>query len=163
MTETSTPRRIGPVFAGLLVAMLLASLDQTIFSTALPTIVGELNGVDHMLWVTTAYLVAATIMMPIYGKLGDALGRKPIFIGALALFLAGSVVGGLAQNMTGLIVGRAIQGLGGGGLMILSQAIIADIVPVRQRSKYMGAMGAVFGVSSVAGPLLGGWFTESVD
>jgi EmrB/QacA subfamily drug resistance transporter len=154
--------RIGAVFAGLLVAMLLSSLDQTILSTALPTIVGELDGVNHMLWVTTAYLVAATIMMPIYGKLGDMLGRKSIFIGALALFLLGSVVGGLAPDMTWLIIGRAVQGLGGGGLMILSQAIIADVVPVRERSKYMGVMGAVFGISSIAGPLLGGWFTESI-
>ena len=159
---TVSRSRITAVFAGLLVAMLLSSLDQTIFSTALPTIVGELNGVNHMLWVTTAYLVAATIMMPIYGKLGDLLGRKSIFIGALALFLGGSVVGGLAPDMTWLIIGRAIQGLGGGGLMILSQAIIADVVPVRERSKYMGIMGAVFGISSIAGPLLGGWFTESI-
>jgi EmrB/QacA subfamily drug resistance transporter len=159
---SANKRRIGAVFAGLLVAMLLSSLDQTIFSTALPTIVGELNGVDHMLWVTTAYLVAATIMMPIYGKLGDLLGRKSIFIVALALFLLGSIVGGLATDMTWLIVGRAIQGLGGGGLMILSQAIIADVVPVRERSKYMGVMGGVFGISSVIGPLLGGWFTESI-
>ncbi len=150
------------VFVGLMVAMLLSSLDQSIFSTALPTIVGELNGVNHMLWVTTAYLVAATIMMPIYGKLGDLIGRKSLFIGALSVFLVGSVVGALAGSMMWLIIGRAIQGLGGGGLMILSQAIIADVVPVRQRSKYMGIMGAVFGVSSVAGPLLGGWFTDSV-
>lgn len=142
--------------------MLLASLDQTIFSTALPTIVGELGGVNHMLWVTTAYLVAATIMMPIYGKLGDLIGRKGLFLGALSLFLVGSVIGGLAQDMTWLIVARAVQGLGGGGLMILSQAIIADVAPVRERSKYMGVMGAVFGLSAVVGPLLGGWFTESV-
>ena len=155
-------RRIGPIFAGLLVAMLLSSLDQTIFSTALPTIVGELNGVDHMLWVTTAYLVAATIMMPIYGKLGDLVGRRGIFLFALVVFVVGSVVGGLAQDMTWLIIGRAIQGIGGGGLMILSQAIIADVVPVRERSKYMGVMGAVFGLSSVIGPLLGGWFTEGI-
>lgn len=152
---------IRPVFAGLLVAMLLGSLDQMIFSTALPTIVGELGGVNHMLWVTTAYLVASTIMMPIYGKLGDLVGRKVLFIGALAVFVVGSVVGGLAHDMTALIVARAIQGLGGGGLMILAQAIIADIVPVRERSKYMGVMGGVFGISAVAGPLLGGWFAES--
>ncbi|MFP3463942.1 MDR family MFS transporter [Leifsonia sp. SIMBA_070] len=155
-------RRILLVFAGLLVAMLLASLDQTIFSTALPTIVGELHGVNHMLWVTTAYLVASTIMMPIYGKLGDLIGRKGLFIGALVAFVVGSVIGGLAQDMTWLIISRATQGIGGGGLMILSQAIIADVVPVRERSKYMGVMGAVFGISSVAGPLLGGWFTEGV-
>ncbi|WP_245575557.1 MDR family MFS transporter [Gulosibacter molinativorax] len=163
--NASTPtdkRRILLVFAGLLVAMLLSSLDQTIFSTALPTIVGELNGVNHMLWVTTAYLVAATIMMPIYGKLGDLIGRKGLFIGALSVFLVGSVIGGLSQDMTWLIIGRAVQGIGGGGLMILSQAIIADVVPVRERSKYMGVMGAVFGISAVAGPLLGGWFTESI-
>ncbi|GAB3153135.1 MDR family MFS transporter [Microbacterium neimengense] len=161
-TTPTARRSVLLVFAGLLVAMLLASLDQTIFSTALPTIVGELDGVDHMLWVTTAYMVAATIMMPIYGKLGDLIGRKWLFIGGLALFLVGSTIGGLATDMTGLIVGRAVQGLGGGGLMILSQAIIADVVPVRERAKYMGVMGAVFGLSSVIGPLLGGWFTESV-
>ena len=160
--QSTARRRVLLVFAGLLVSMLLSSLDQTIFSTALPTIVGELHGVNHMLWVTTAYLVAATIMMPIYGKLGDLLGRKGLFIGALTVFLVGSAIGGLAQDMTWLIVARAVQGIGGGGLMILSQAIIADVVPVRERSKYMGVMGAVFGVSSVAGPLLGGWFTESI-
>lgn len=154
-------RHILPIFAGLLVAMLLGSLDQTIFSTALPTIVGELGGVNHMLWVTTAYLVASTIMMPIYGKLGDLIGRKGPFIAALSLFLVGSVIGGLAQDMTWLIIARAVQGLGGGGLMILSQSIIADVAPVRERSKYMGVMGAVFGLSAVVGPLLGGWFTES--
>lgn len=160
--ERPGTRRVGPVFAGLLVAMLLASLDQTILATALPTIVGELDGVDHMLWVTTAYLVAATITMPVYGKVGDLVGRKTLFVVALSIFLVGSLVGALAPDMTWLVAGRAIQGLGGGGLMILSQAIIADVVPVRERSKYMGAMGAVFGVSSVIGPLLGGWFTESI-
>lgn len=148
------------VFAGLMVAMLLASLDQMMFSTALPTIVGELHGVEHMLWVTTAYILASTIMMPVYGKLGDLIGRKSIFIAAIAIFMAGSIVGGLAHTMTTLIVGRAIQGVGGGGLMILAQAIIADVVPARQRGKYMGVMGGVFALSSVAGPLLGGFFTE---
>jgi len=161
MTGSATQRRnVLLVFAGLMVAMLLSSLDQTIFSTALPTIVGELNGVNHMLWVTTAYILASTITMPIYGKLGDLIGRKSLFIGAIAIFVAGSVIGGLATGMTGLIVGRAVQGLGGGGLMILSQAIIADVVPARERGRYMGIMGGVFAISSVAGPLLGGWFTE---
>ncbi len=155
-------RSILIVFAGLIVTMLLASLDQTIFSTALPTIVGELNGVDHMLWVTTAYILASTIMLPVYGKLGDLIGRKGIFVGAIGLFIAGSIVGGLAPDMTWLITGRAIQGLGGGGLMILSQAIIADVVPARDRGRYMGVMGGVFALSSVAGPLLGGWFTEGI-
>ena len=160
--DPAIKRNILLVFAGLMVTMLLASLDQTIFSTALPTIVGELNGVDHMLWVTTAYILASTIMLPVYGKLGDLIGRKGLFIGAIGLFIAGSIVGGLADNMPWLIAGRAIQGLGGGGLMILSQAIIADVVPARERGKYMGIMGGVFALSSVAGPLLGGWFTEGI-
>ncbi|MDN4475706.1 MDR family MFS transporter [Demequina sp. SYSU T00192] len=150
------------VFVGLMTAMLLSALDQTIFSTALPTIVGELDGVDHMLWVTTAYILAATIMMPVYGKLGDLIGRKSLFMIAIGLFMVGSVVGALSGGMTELIVGRAIQGLGGGGLMILSQAVIADIVPARERGKYMGLMGGVFALASVVGPLLGGWFTESI-
>lgn len=162
--DAKTPQKssILAVFAGLIVTMFLSSLDQTIFSTALPTIVGELGGVNHMLWVTTGYLVAATIMMPIYGKLGDTIGRKRLFLGALGVFLVGSVIGGLAPDMTWLIIARVVQGIGGGGLMILSQAIIADIVPVRERGKYMGVMGAVFGLSSVVGPLLGGWFTEGI-
>lgn len=163
-TDGGTTRsRFLAVFSGLLVAMLLSSLDQTIFSTALPTIVGELNGVEHQLWVTTAYMLTATIMMPVYGKLGDLLGRKNLFIGAISIFLVGTVVGGSAASMTALIAARAIQGLGGGGLMILSQSIIADVVPARDRGKYMGAMGAVFGLSSIIGPLLGGWFTESLS
>ena len=155
-------RSLVAVFAGLMLAMFAASLDQTIVSTALPTIVGELGGVDHMLWVTTAYVLASTCTMPVYGKLGDLVGRKPLFIAALLLFVLGSLVCALGGSMPGLIAGRAVQGLGGGGLMILSQAIIADVVPVRQRGKYMGVMGSVFAVSTVVGPLLGGWFTEVV-
>jgi len=180
MTEQPTPAESGPldatedaavaatrrhillVFAGLMVTMLLASLDQMIFSTALPTIVGELDGVNHMLWVTTAYILASTITLPVYGKLGDLIGRKGLFIMAIAIFMVGSVIGGLAHNMTWLIAGRAVQGLGGGGLLILAQAIIADVVPARQRGRYMGIMGGVFAISSVAGPLLGGWFTDSI-
>ncbi|QAV69903.1 DHA2 family efflux MFS transporter permease subunit [Salinibacterium sp. UTAS2018] len=161
-SDPATKRSILLLFAGLMVTMLLSALDQTIFSTALPTIVGELDGVNHMLWVTTAYILAATIMMPVYGKLGDLIGRKGLFIGAISIFMAGSIVGGLAPDMTWLIVGRAVQGLGGGGLMILSQAIIADVVPARERGRYMGAIGGVFALASVAGPLLGGWFTESI-
>jgi EmrB/QacA subfamily drug resistance transporter len=161
--DTETGRRgILLVFAGLMVTMLLASLDQTIFSTALPTIVGDLHGVNLQLWVTTAYILAETIVLPVYGKLGDLLGRKNIFIVAIAIFIAGSIVGGLAANMGMLITGRAIQGLGGGGLMILAQAIIADVVPARERGKYMGIMGGVFAFSSVAGPLLGGFFTDGI-
>ncbi|ALE91344.1 MFS transporter [Arthrobacter alpinus] len=158
----TTKRSILLVFAGLIVTMLLASLDQTIFSTALPTIVGQLHGVDEMLWVITIYILASTIMLPIYGKLGDLMGRKGIFITAISVFILGSIVGGLAQDMTWLIIGRGVQGLGGGGLMLLSQAIIADVVPARERGRYMGIMGGVFALSSVAGPLLGGWFTDGI-
>ena len=150
------------VFAGLMTSMFVGSLDQTIVSTALPTIVGELGGVDHMLWVTTAYLLCSTVTMPLYGKLGDLFGRKHLFCACLVFFVTGSVVCGLAGSMWGLIAGRAIQGLGGGGQMILSQAIVADIFPPRERGKYLGIMGAAFGVSAVLGPLLGGWFTEGL-
>jgi EmrB/QacA subfamily drug resistance transporter len=160
--STTSRRSILLVFAGLMVTMLLASLDQTIFSTALPTIVGELHGVDEMLWVITVYILASTIMLPIYGKLGDLIGRKGIFIGAISVFILGSIIGGWAGDMTWLIIGRAVQGIGGGGLMVLSQAIIADVVPARERGKYMGIMGGVFALSSVAGPLLGGWFTDGI-
>lgn len=159
---TNDRRSILLVFAGLILTMLLASLDQTIFSTALPTIVGELNGVDEMLWVITIYILASTIMLPIYGKLGDLMGRKGLFIGAISLFIFGSIIGGFAQDMTWLIIGRGVQGLGGGGLMLLSQAIIADVVPARERGRYMGIMGGVFALSAVAGPLLGGWFTDGI-
>lgn len=154
------PANVVLLFAGLLVTMLLASLNQTVLSTALPTIIGELNGVEHMAWVVTVYILASTIMMPVYGKISDLLGRRPVLIAAILLFVGGSVIGALAGTFEWLIAGRAIQGLGGGGLMILSQAAIADVVPARDRGKYMGIMGAVFAVSSVAGPLLGGWFTE---
>ncbi|WP_243064030.1 MDR family MFS transporter [Humibacter sp. RRB41] len=162
VSASGSKRSILLVFAGLMVTMLLASLDQTIFSTALPTIVGELHGVDQMLWVTTAYILASTIMLPVYGKLGDLIGRKGLFIAAISIFILGSIVGGFADDMTWLIIGRAVQGLGGGGLMILSQAIIADVVPARERGRYMGIMGGVFALSSVAGPLLGGWFTDVI-
>lgn len=153
-------RHIGWIFAALVLAMLLAALNQTVLSTALPTIVGELDGVNQMQWVITAYILASTIMMPVYGKLGDLIGRKPLLIAAITTFVAGSVIGALAQDMPWLIVSRVVQGLGGGGLMILSQAIIADVVPPRERGRYMGVMGGVFALASVAGPLLGGWFTE---
>lgn len=156
------PRKLWAILGTLMVAMLLSALDQMIFSTALPTIVGELNGVEHMLWVTTAYILAVTISMPLYGKLSDLIGRKPLLLIGIGLFLAGSVVGGLANDMGTLITGRAIQGLGGGGLMILAQATISDLVPVAKRGKYMGFIGGIFGLASVLGPLLGGYFTDGI-
>ncbi|MGW9113464.1 MDR family MFS transporter [Microbacterium sp. NPDC055683] len=155
-----TKRRIWIIFSALIAGMLLSSLDQTIVSTAMPTIVGELGGVEHQVWITTAYLLATTIVMPIYGKFGDVLGRRNLFLVAIALFTLASVGCAFATDFWAFVVFRALQGLGGGGLMILSQAIIADIVPANERGKYMGPLGAVFGLSAVAGPLLGGYFVD---
>src|SRR5215212_5816851 len=156
---TITHKQVLVVFSGLVLAMLLAALDSTIVSTALPTIVGELGGLAHLSWVVTAYLLAQTVVTPLYGKLGDLYGRKGVMQSAIVLFLVGSILCGVSQNMTQLIIFRAIQGLGGGGLMVTTQAIVGDIVPPRERGRYQGIFGAVFGVSSVAGPLLGGYFT----
>ncbi|QVQ52612.1 DHA2 family efflux MFS transporter permease subunit [Spiractinospora alimapuensis] len=156
-------RRIWWIFAAVMLAMLLGALDQTIVSTALPTIVGELNGLEHLSWVITAYMLAATIGMPIYGKAGDLFGRKRVFQFAIVVFLVGSVLCGIAQDMTQLIAFRALQGLGGGGLMISAQAVIADVVSPRERGRYMGLIGGVFGLASVAGPILGGFFTDHLD
>jgi EmrB/QacA subfamily drug resistance transporter len=155
-----TKRRIWIIFAALIAGMLLSSLDQTIVSTAMPTIVGQLGGVEHQVWLTTAYLLATTIVMPVYGKFGDVLGRRRLFLVAIALFTIASVGCAFAGDFTQLIIFRAVQGLGGGGLMILSQAIIADIVPASERGKYLGPLGAVFGLSAVGGPLLGGFFVD---
>ncbi|HEY3688227.1 MAG TPA: MFS transporter [Streptosporangiaceae bacterium] len=155
-----TPRQIMLVFIGLMLAMLLAALDQTIVNTALPTIAGDLHGLDELPWVLTAYLLTSTVGLLIYGKLGDQFGRKGVFMFAIVIFLVGSTLAGLSQTMTQLIAFCALQGVGGGGLMISAQAIIGDIVSPRERGKYMGFMGGVFGISTIAGPLLGGFFTD---
>ncbi|GAA3922413.1 MFS transporter [Streptomyces gulbargensis] len=147
----------------LLLGMLLAALDQTIVSTALPTIVSELGGMEHLSWVVTAYMLASTAATPLWGKLGDQYGRKKLFQAAIVIFLIGSALCGIAQNMPQLIAFRAVQGLGGGGLMVLSMAIVGDLVSPRERGKYQGLFGAVFGATSVLGPLLGGVFTEHLS
>jgi EmrB/QacA subfamily drug resistance transporter len=156
-------RQILIAFSGLVLAMLLAALDSTIVSTALPTIVSELGGLERLAWVVTVYLLAQTIVTPIYGKLGDLYGRKMVLQSAILLFLIGSALCGLSQNLMQLIVFRAIQGLGGGGLAVTTQAVVGDIVPPRDRGRYQGIFGAVFGLSSIAGPLLGGYFTTHLS
>lgn len=152
--------RIWFIIAALMLSMLMSALGQMIFTTALPTIVGELGGVSHMSWVITAFLLGQTIALPIFGKLGDQLSKKPVFIAANILFVIASVIGATAQSMTVLIAGRALQGVAAGAMMILSQAIMAEVTTPRERGKYMGVMGSVFGLASILGPLAGGWFTD---
>src|SRR6195952_2616406 len=151
--STAEPRTrgLGVVIGALLLVMLLASLDQTIVSTALPTIVGDLGGLDHISWVVTSYLLASTASTPLYGKLGDMYGRKPVFLAAILIFLAGSMLAGLSRSMGELVGFRALQGIGAGGLMGGAQAIIADIVAPRDRGRYMGLIGSVFAIASIAG------------
>src|SRR5947207_3307367 len=147
------------VFSGLLLAMLLAALDSTIVATALPTIVAELGNVERLSWVVTSYLLAQTLVIPLYGKLGDLFGRRAVLQSAIVIFVGGSALCGLSTSLATLIAFRVLQGLGGGGLMVTSQAAIADVVAPRDRARYQGVLGAAFGVASVAGPLLGGFFT----
>jgi EmrB/QacA subfamily drug resistance transporter len=149
--------------SGLLLVMLLAALDSTIVSTALPTIVSELGGLEHLAWVVTGYLLAQTVVTPVYGKLGDLYGRKIVLQSATVIFLIGSALCGLSQSMTQLVLFRAVQGLGGGGLNVVSQAVVGDLVSPRERGRYQGYFGAAFGIASIAGPLLGGFFTTHVS
>ena len=155
--------RLRLIFAALMLVSLIGSLDQTIVSTALPTIVGDLGGLSRLSWVVTAYLLASTVVAPLYGKLGDLYGRKRILEVAIVVFLTGSALCGVAQTMTELIAFRALQGLGGGGLMVISMAVVGDLVPARERGRYQGLFGAAFGVSTVAGPLLGGFFVDNLS
>ena len=156
-------REILTVFSGLMAGMLLAALDQTIVATALPTIVGELGGLDHLSWVVTAYLLTTTVSTPLYGKLSDLYGRKVMFQAAIVVFVAGSMLCGIAQDMGQLIAFRGLQGIGAGGLMAMAFAIIGDIIAPRERGRYTGYLGAVFAVASVAGPLLGGFFVDHLS
>lgn len=148
------------VMVGLMSGLFLAALDQSIVGVALPQIVSDLGGLDHLSWVVTAYLLASTASTPLWGKISDLRGRRPMFQAAIVVFLVGSLAAGLSTSMAALIGARAVQGLGAGGLMALTMAIVGDVIPPRERGKYMGFLGAVFGVSSVAGPLLGGWLTD---
>src|SRR5215468_11533250 len=164
MSSPSEPApRLRVVFSALLLVLLLAALDQTIVSTALPTIVGDLGGIQHLSWVVTAYLLASTISAPVYGKLGDLYGRKKLLQTAIVIFLIGSALCGASQNMGELIAFRALQGLGGGGLMVTTIAVVGDIIPPRERGRYQGYFGGVFGVSTVIGPLIGGFFVDHLS
>lgn len=158
--EPVTGRRLAFIFIGLLLAMFVSSLSETIAATALPTIVGDLGGVEMMQWISTAYILTSTVVMPLYGKVSDQFGRKHLLMGALFLYALGKGVCGIAVNMEMLIIGRCISGLGGGGLSVLAMATISDVVPPRKLGVYMGVMGSVFTTSNVLGPVLGGWFVE---
>src|SRR5205823_2366090 len=161
--EVQQPQRVRLIFAALLLVLLLASLDQTIVSTALPTIVGDLGGIQHLSWVVTAYLLASTVSGPVYGKLGDLYGRKIVLQTAIVIFLVGSALCGISQDMAELIGFRALQGLGAGGLIVTTIAVVGDIIPPRERGRYQGYFGGVFGISTVIGPLIGGFFVDNLS
>ena len=161
--EAPQPQRVRLIFAALLLVLLLASLDQTIVSTALPTIVGDLGGLQHLSWVVTAYLLASTVSGPLYGKLGDLYGRKGVLQIAIVIFLIGSALCGISQDMGQLIAFRALQGLGAGGLIVTTIAVVGDIIPPRERGRYQGYFGGVFGISTVIGPLIGGFFVDNLS
>src|SRR4051812_31486116 len=161
--KTMKQRSKWAILSGVILAMLLSSLDQTIVSTAMPTIVQELHGLEHISWVFTAYMLGSTVTVPIYGKLSDIFGRRNLYLLGIGIFLGGSVLCGLSQDMTQLILFRGLQGIGGGAMMVNSFAIIGDVFPPAERGKYQGMIGGVFGLSSVAGPLLGGWITDNTS
>jgi EmrB/QacA subfamily drug resistance transporter len=163
MPPSQNPASIRAVFGALFLALLLAALDQTIVSTALPTMVGELGGISHLSWVVTAYLLTSTVVGPLYGKFGDLHGRKIVLQVAIAVFLVGSALCGIAQDMLQLILFRALQGIGGGGLIVVTIAVIGDLIPPRERGRYQGFFGAVFGLATVIGPLLGGFFVDHLS
>src|SRR4051812_40665203 len=158
-----TGRQRNLVFTAVVLGMLLAALDQTIVATALPTVVADLGGAGHQAWVVTSYLLASTGVTAIVGKLGDLLGRKTVFLAAVLFFMVGSVVCGLAGSMDVLVAARALQGIGGGAIMVTATAVIGEVIPLRERGRYQGALGAVFGVTTVIGPLLGGFFTDHLS
>src|SRR3954451_8672156 len=162
-THSEPQPRVRLIFVALLLVLLLAALDQTIVSTALPTIVGDLGGISHLSWVVTAYLLSATISGPLYGKLGDLYGRKRVLQTAIVIFLIGSALCGLSQSMAQFIGFRTLQGLGAGGFMVVTLAVVGDIIPPRERGKYQGYFGGVFGVATVVGPLLGGFFVDNLS
>ena len=161
LSDTLSKERLILVVVSVLLGMLLASIDQTIVGTAMPRIIADLNGLEHYAWVATAYLLASTVAVPIWGKLSDIYGRKIFFIGGMVVFLVGSFLSGLSQTMVQLIIFRALQGLGGGAMMPIALALIADIFPPAERGKWQGLMMAVFGLSSIVGPTAGGWITDN--
>jgi len=160
MAESVPQPSIRMIFGALFLVLLLAALDQTIVSTALPTIVGELGGLTHLSWVVTSYLLSSTVVTPLYGKFGDLHGRKIMLQVAIVVFLVGSALCGLSQSMLQLIVFRGLQGIGGGGLIVITMAVIGDLIPPRERGRYQGLFGAVFGLATIIGPLIGGFFVD---
>src|SRR6202163_1262202 len=163
MAPNQNPTSIRAVFGALFLSLWLAALDQTVVSTALPTMVAELGGLSYLSWVVTAYLLTSTVAGPLYGKFGDLYGRKIVLQVAIVVFLTGSALCGIAQNMLQLILFRALEGIGGGGLIVVTIAVIGDLIPPRERGRYQGFFGAVFGVATIIGPLVGGFFVDHLS